>query len=305
MTIPRFLVSGLINLETTLRVAAFPLAYNAQNFPFFGVNTSVSGVGYNLAKALTVLGNPVNFLSLVGRDPAAGLVRQALAQDSIPAGLVLPALAETPQSVILYDPSGRRQNHTDLKDIQEHAYPPETFQPALASCDLAILCNINFSRPFLQAARQGGKRVATDVHALASLDDDYNRDFLSAASILFLSHENLPGAPEDFARRLLARFHPEVLVIGLGSQGALLAFEGQLQRIPAVQTRPVVNTIGAGDALFSSFLHAYLRSRDPYDALRRAALFASWKIGVRSASQGFLTQPEWDALCTNKPAEMA
>jgi ribokinase len=44
----RILVSGLINLETTLRVEQFPLAYEPVRFPFFGVQTAVAGVGYNL-----------------------------------------------------------------------------------------------------------------------------------------------------------------------------------------------------------------------------------------------------------------
>ena len=48
----RVLVSGLINLETTLRVNGFPIDYNPVNYPFLGVQSRVSGVGYNLAKAL-------------------------------------------------------------------------------------------------------------------------------------------------------------------------------------------------------------------------------------------------------------
>ena len=71
----RFLVAGLINIETTLQIEGFPLQYNPVNFPFFGVNSSVSGVGYNLAKALTVLGNEIQFLSIVGDDPAGRLAR--------------------------------------------------------------------------------------------------------------------------------------------------------------------------------------------------------------------------------------
>jgi len=77
---PSILVSGLINIETTLRIAEFPLAYNPVHYPFNGIESSVSGVGYNLAKALTRLGNQVEFLSLIGRNEyAANLVRAALA----------------------------------------------------------------------------------------------------------------------------------------------------------------------------------------------------------------------------------
>ena len=61
-----------------------------------------------------------------------------------------------------------------------------------------------------------------------------------------------------------------------------------LERIPAVETRPVVNTIGAGDALFSAFVHAYLQSGDPYTAIQKAVVFASHKIGEKGAAEGFL-----------------
>lgn len=51
-----FLISGLINIETTLRVDGFPLEYAPVRYPFFGVDTTVSGVGYNIARALATPG---------------------------------------------------------------------------------------------------------------------------------------------------------------------------------------------------------------------------------------------------------
>lgn len=294
----RLLVSGLVNLETTLRVEQFPVQYDPVRYPFFGVGTSVAGVGYNVAKALRTLGNEVELLSLVGRDPAASLVEQALARDGLAAGQVLPALAETPQSVILHDAGGRRQIHVDLKDVQQVPYPAERQAAALARCQAAVLCNVEFSRPLLRPAREAGRLVATDVHALRDLDDPYDLDFLRAAHLLFLSDERLPTTPEEVAREALARFPAEVVVIGMGAAGALLATrdDGLVGRFPARSTRPVVNTIGAGDALLSAFVDGYLRRRDPRAALARAQLFASWKIGVAGAADGFLDPDRLDAL---------
>jgi len=197
----KFLVSGLINLETTLRVEAFPIPYDPVRYPFHGVASTVSGVGYNISKALSTLGEPVTLLSLIGDDPPGWLARQALAQDGIPDVGVLVCPSATAQSVILYEPGGRRQIHVDLKDIQEQVYPPEGYQAALADCNLAILANINFSRPMLAVAQQAGVRVATDVHTISDLEDPYNRDFMAAADILFMSDEKLPCSPEDWSRR--------------------------------------------------------------------------------------------------------
>lgn len=295
---PNILVSGLINIETTMRVESFPIPYSPVFYPFFGINSSVSGVGYNIARALTILGDDVRLLSLIGKDPLAELVRLALERDGIRAENVFPVLNQTAQSVILYDGEGRREINVDLKDVQDTAYPESRFKHAAAASDLLVLCNINFSRPFLEPARRSGKRVATDVHAISSLDDPYNLDFMRSAQILFMSHEWLPDRPEIWARQIWKRFGADIVVIGMGSEGALLAVRADnfIERIPAVRTLPLVSTIGAGDALFSSFLHVYCQSNDPYLAMRKAQVFASYKISATSAADGFLNEAgleEW------------
>src|SRR5258708_3215379 len=123
-----FLVAGLINIETTLKVDSFPIQYNRVHFPFFGINSSISGVGYNVAKALVTLGNNVDFAAMIGQDMAGQLVKETLNKDRVPSQLVLDPLTHTPQSVILFDKYGKRQIHVDLKDIQERSYPATTFE---------------------------------------------------------------------------------------------------------------------------------------------------------------------------------
>lgn len=291
----RILVSGLINLETTLRIDGFPLPYYPVTYPFGGIHSTVSGVGLNVAAALRKLGNAVTLFSMIGQDASGQLALDALKAADISTGHVLPMLDQTPQSVILYDRDGKRQIHVDLKDIQERDYLwNQTAESELSGCDLAVLCNINFSRPLLEKARGMGKWIATDVHALGNLYDDYNRDFMSVSQILFMSHENLPDPPEVFARRVMERYGNEIVVIGMGADGAVLAIKGEntVRHFPVVYTRPVINTIGAGDALFSGFVHAYAIGRDPVQALRQGMVFASYKIGTTGAAEGFLTADE-------------
>ncbi|MCU0511937.1 MAG: carbohydrate kinase family protein [Anaerolineae bacterium] len=293
------LVAGLINIETTLRIEAFPVPYQSQHFPFFGIQSSVSGVGYNVCRALTVLGHRVSFLALIGQDAGGQLVRHALADMGVAADHVLPLLEHTPQSVILYDAAGRRASYTDLKNIQDAAYPAAALTALLPTVDLAVLCNINFARPLLAQVQAAGIPLATDVHAIADLDDAYNRDFMAAADILFQSHERLPVPPADWLRQLQARYDPAVAVVGMGQAGALLAVRGApLYQVPAVTTRPVVNTIGAGDALFSAFLHTYGAGGAADLALHKAAVFASYKIGVAGAADGFLDAAGLEAWYT-------
>jgi ribokinase len=294
----RILISGLINIETTLKVDGFPIVYSPVRYPFFGINSTVSGVGYNLAKALTTLGNQVSLLSMIGVGFQGELIYRSLADANICSEYVLSNLRQTPQSVILFDPGGRRQIHVDLKDIQNLSYPENIFTEALAACDIALMCNINFSRASLSKVISAGIPLATDVHSISSIDDEYNQDFISAAEILFCSNELLPCSPEKWAEQIFNRFAAKILVIGLGGDGAFLSTrDGSIHaKIPAFYTRPVVNTIGAGDALFSCFIHYYIQTRDPLLSLKKAMVFASYKIGESGAAEGFLSEQQLEVI---------
>jgi sugar/nucleoside kinase (ribokinase family) len=290
----RIFVSGLINLEVTLRVDSFPISYSPVRYSFHSVRTSVSGVGFNVAKALATLGDEVHFASMVGADFAGEFAKAALKGAGISPEYVVETMEQTPHSVILFDKEGRRQINVDLKDIQERVYPGDLFERASRGCSLLALCNINFSRPLLPQAKKSGRFVATDVHAISSIDDDYNRDFMAAADILFMSDESLPCPPEEWARTVVNRFGNEIVVVGLGAAGALLSVKRDnfLERVPAHPAPTTTNTIGAGDALFSAFLHFYARSHDPYAAIQKATIFAAHKIGETGAAEGFLTEDE-------------
>lgn len=292
------LVSGLINIETTIKIDQFPIEYSPVRYAFNAIQSSPSGVGYNVAKALTTLGNTVHFLSMTGNDMAQLLVMNALSDSNIATRYILNTLSSTPQSVILYDSSGRRAINVDLKNAQEVPYPAHLAETALNDAEIAVLCNINFSRPLLSIAKAKGKTIATDIHTISNLDDDYNRDFMAQATILFQSNEKLPVSPEEWVKQIFNRYGVEIVVIGLGKEGALLAVrqDNFMERLPAVATRPIISTIGAGDALFSAFIHGYYHTKNPYHALKNAIVFASYKIGEASASEGFLTHLELDAL---------
>ena len=167
------LVSGLINTETTVRVRQFPVNYYPIDYPFFGVNTAVSGVAYNISKALKTLGDDVTLFTMTGRDFPAEYIRSELRTAGIGTDWVRPKLKQTPNSVALYDGEGKRQIYCDLKDIQETPYDfPEDI---CRDADVVAACNINFSRPLLHQAKALGKTVATDVHVLSDIHDEFNR----------------------------------------------------------------------------------------------------------------------------------
>lgn len=95
----------------------------------------------------------------------------------------------------------------------------------------------------------------------------YNGRFLENADVAFLSDEALPAYPEEFILSLYKEYKNKVIVLEQDEKGALL-FDGEEEAfhfVKSVYTRPVVNTVGAGDALFSSFVHFYLKGEKPHE----------------------------------------
>ena len=288
------LVSGLLNTETTTAVRGFPIQYYPIDYAFFGVNTSVSGVAFNIAKALTILGDEVQLTSMTGNDFSAAYILDSLRGLGIATDYVQPKLRQTPSSVVLYDPEGKRQIYCDLKDIQE---TPCDFAPyILDDAELVIACNINFNRPLLPLAKAAGKLIATDVHVLANIHDDYNREFMEHADILFLSDEAVGDSYRAFIEQLAATYPCKIIVMGRGTKGAAMYLRetGEIIEMPASSVGAVVNTVGAGDALFSAFLHYYAKGLAPAEALQRAQIFAACKIRFSGASNGFVSEQEVD-----------
>lgn len=295
----RILISGLTNMETTVRVRQFPIDYYPIDYPFFGIQSAVSGVGYNVSKAMKTLGDEVALLSMTGRDFPASYIREELTALGIDTAHIKACLAETPASVVLYDETGRRQIHCDLKDMQETAYGfPEDICQGM---DLVVATNTNFNRELLHLAKKAGVCVATDVHVLTDLYDGYNREFMENADILFLSDEGIGWDYQGFLWALAGTYPAQTIVLGRGSKGAALYSrrENRIVELEAAQLGQVVNTVGAGDALFSAFCHYRAKGMEEVEALTRAQIFAAAKIRASGAAQGFITEEELDVIQKN------
>ena len=293
----RVVISLLVNVETTLNIGQFPVQYSPIEYKFFGLKSNVAGVAYNVAKALVTLENSVELLSMIGTDGEGKVVLEGLKEAGISENYVLSSLKETPTSLILFDEDGKRKIYCDLKDIQETDYPMKNADTLLENCDLVVACNCNFNRPLLKLAKEKGKIIATDVHVLSDLNDDYNRDFMQYGDIVFLSDEIIVSDnknPWDFLRDMYRMYAPPIIVLGRGSKGALmyLGEKDEFIELKAVKTNDVVNTVGAGDALFSAFVHYYAKSLDPVECLKKAQIFASLKIAYNGAAIGFASEEE-------------
>lgn len=171
------LVCGTLNLETTFPISAFPLEYEPVVYRSFELTSHPSGVGFNVARALTMLGNRVRLVSMVGSDFLGTALKQSLRGFGLSDEFIAPILDETPQSVVVFDKAGRRMVTTDLKEIGKKVYPHDVFKRALRGCRAAVMTNVNFSRPLLPVAKTALLTIATDLQTASENSREYERRF--------------------------------------------------------------------------------------------------------------------------------
>ncbi|MEV5573844.1 carbohydrate kinase family protein [Spirillospora sp. NPDC052269] len=301
---PVVLVAGAVSLYATVGVRDFPLAYESRSKPSW-MEFACSGVALSVSRVQAAFGHRVRLCALVGDDSAGTAVREDLAR----IGLLGPGVLRTPVSttgVVLVNEHGRRMGMPYLSPIEHEVYPWDVLEAQAAGADLLVLTNIRPIRPLLGRAARLGVPIAVDLHQVDGPENEYNRPWLEHADIVFASHERLPE-PEVWAREVFGRYPRCGLVgVGMAERGAAVALrDGRLIRVDAVTPAPVVNTTGAGDALFSTFLAVWLRTGDPVAALRAGVVHAGWKIGFRRPTAVTLCPDEIETLCAADPPGVA
>lgn len=290
----KILVSGLVNIETSLLVEDFPINYCPIEYPFNMVSTCVSGVGFNIAKALKTLGSSVELLSILGDDLNSKIIKHRLKEEKIIfSHCVTIDGNSSSQSIVLVDKNGRRKIYCDLKNLQE-LKPLSEENIQLDNYSLVILTNINFNRNLLKIAKDKNIKIVSDVHAISSIEDSYNHDFMKYADILFLSNENIAGRECEFMKAVFDKYHNEIIVCGSGGNGSIIYIGKKDMFIhqKAVAPYGIVSTVGAGDSLLSCFVHFYNLGYPIEKCISLASLFAGIKISKSGGSEGFITAKE-------------
>lgn len=177
-------------------------------------------MAYNVGKALKTLGNDIQITSFIGEDEEGKRILSKLEEEGIEKRFVYRELKETPVTVALYDEEGRRQIYCDLKDIQEKNMDFGRLEGVIRDCDLVVLCNTNFNRTLVREVKRIGKMIASDVHVVSDIDDEYNKEFMECSDILFLSDEQLPCDAEQFIFELKKKYSSKIIVIGMGDKGS-------------------------------------------------------------------------------------
>ncbi len=229
------------------------------------------------ASGLARLGHPVSFVSKVGNDFFGQLCRRELEARGIETSCVKSSTkTATGVTVCISTLKDRAQvtypgaiAELSLKDIPASVF--DGFAHLHLSCfSLQKRLKPDFGKLFAMAKRRG---LSTSFDPNSTLVGETKKLALQAlkhVDVLFLNQTEaaqLTGkASAALGARQLSKLVPCV-VVKLGSKGALVGRDGQIETVPGYRVRSV-DTTGAGDSFAAGFIAGMLAGQSDSDCLR-------------------------------------
>ncbi|MBP5151929.1 MAG: carbohydrate kinase family protein [Lachnospiraceae bacterium] len=296
----KFIIAGITQLETIVKVDKIPIDYKSFTALNGAIHTAAGGDAFNISLAMNWLGDDITFMTVVGRDQSMGIFNPPDREVTLDTKFVLPLMNETPMEVMFFDEQRKEQAFEDLKDIRDVGYEMSLVDSIIDTAEMVFVSNANFCRPIMQLAGEHNKKLAVKIHSFCREKEKYNADFLSAANIVFFSDVTNED-PFEFAQGMAKKYDIDLIIIGQGADGLVLHdnVRNMTVHYDPIRTGKVMNTAGAGNALFACFLHYCMKGMDATDAIHKALLFTSNKIGYMGTSNGFMTESQleqWDNL---------
>jgi acarbose 7IV-phosphotransferase len=257
----------------------------------------VGQAGGYASRGYAQLGRRTAFIGHVGDDFSGRFIRETLAGDGVDTTALFTDPAGTARSINFMYPDGRRKNFYDGKGHMTLQPDLDVCRAVLSETRLAHFNIPNWARQLLPLAKALGVTIACDLQDVVRADDDYRRDFVACADILFFSAVN-HADPAPLMREFLQSHPQRIVVCGLGAQGCAVASQAGLRFFgPVSLPAPVIDTNGAGDALAVGFLSSYvLDGFSLEDSIRRGQIAARHTCTIRASSAGLMTAEKLEVL---------
>jgi 2-dehydro-3-deoxygluconokinase len=282
--------------------------------------------GDALQAALTAanLGTRSAVATVVGDDPFAGSLLSWLERSGIATDLIVRRPGFTGLYLISLDAAGERSFGYHRKGSAASTLDPGCVSWSVPP-DAVLLTGITqaISESSRSAALEAARRTRA-ADGLVVFDVNYRPGLWGndAEKARHAFEEILPfcdvvraarpeetiivaGEPDPTraARGLVSR-GPSIALIGCGAEGAMVAWDGWVERI-AAPARACLDTTGAGDALTGGFVHGLLAGLPPPEAARVGVAAGSLAVTRRGGGPAIPTGDEIRALAASMQAPAA
>jgi fructokinase len=260
-----------------------------------GIREFAGGAALNVAIGLAVLGVPTTLIAMVGEDADGETIKRALTRHGV---RLIQTVGPNGSSRAVSDRTDGEPRYTFNDAARARAVLlDDTARAALATADLvAISCfpfdNTSQVDHVLSAIPNPEKRLVVDpnprmgmMHDLATFRTNFER-VASRSLLVKVGDEDsqmLYGLPLEAVRSRLRERGAGMVLATAGRHGASLVTSAGLSASEPIAPMPgpVIDTMGAGDATFSSTIVSILDHGTPvstvaaHDLLARAMLIAA------------------------------
>lgn len=296
-------VVGSFVVACSVKVARLPRAGESLDAEAFVAEPG--GKGFNLALAAHRLGAAVDGVFAIGDDAFAVLARSAFARAGLSSDMLVAREGSTGAGIGFVDRAG--ENCLAVGLGANRLLGAADIERAAAGLERSDLVLATFESPDEPIAAAFARARAQGIRTLLNPSPSRPIDpaILADTSILLVNQVEAADLGLDlaFAGRevghdagvdALLRSGPDMLIVTLGPEGAVLLRAGHAPCRQTAFRAPVVDTIGAGDAFAAGFAVALLRGRPVAEALRCAAACGAATIGRFGAFDAFPTTTELD-----------
>jgi sugar/nucleoside kinase (ribokinase family) len=293
-------VVGNVGIDTNIYLPGEDIDFKVEanfteNLDYVGQAGGYASRGY------ARLGKKTAFIGHVGDDYSGRFIREEFAGDGIDTTALFIDPLGTSRSINFMYRDGRRKNFYDGKGHLKLQPNLEICRSILAGARLVHFNLPNWARSLLPLAREAGSTIACDIQDVVTVDDEYRRDFIDYADILFFSAVNYDD-PTPLIEAFLARNSGLIVVSGMGARGCALGTQAGVQFFPGLDIdAPVIDTNGAGDGLTVGFLSSYIL--DDYslaDSIRRGQITARYTCTQKASSSNLISSEQLEHYFQNQ-----
>lgn len=295
MTVYNF---GSINIDLVYRVSH--LVKPGETLSSRSMDTVLGGKGANQSVAVARAGAAVMHVGRIGNVDEWSVLQM---QDAgVDVNLIERIDGASGHAIIQVDDSGENSiilhggaNQTFSKD-----FLTQKLERANAGDWLLLQNECNDVASAFDIAAEKNMRIAFNP---APMTADLVNLPLDKCALLIVNEteaEALAGtsAPDEVMETLSTRYPDTVIVMTLGSAGALLHSGGKTIRQDAISV-DVVDTTGAGDTFVGYFLAAKIAGLDDPASLNRACTAAALSVKIPGAAPSIPSSSEVDAFCAS------
>lgn len=264
---------GNIALDVTTFIGDNVLDESLENCNVDDISTCIGGCIINHGKAMIANGINPQIISLFSDDLIGDLLKKEMNSHGLSSKCIFPLLKENNRTVLIVKNDGNKFMFSKRAMLPKQDIIEDRIIPELIKYDFIHFSLNNWTKEIVKKIHNHNPNISlsTDLH----LDIDMiDAKIISHMKIVFFSGAN-DNNPIQTIYRILS-MGAEIVICTNGKDGCLVGEKNLgIEKFEAInQSKPIIDTVGAGDIFAATFLSEFYNGIKIEDAILKATIQA-------------------------------